>query len=73
MFGAEGNKDYRIKTIKYKALLVAGKNLPFGTIKKTRSDSFHASQALFYILLTLPCRSCLICAMLQQQSRFIPI
>jgi hypothetical protein len=36
MFGAEGNKDYRIKTIKYKALLVAGKNLPFGTIKKNK-------------------------------------
>ncbi|MCW5199861.1 hypothetical protein VU05_04030 [Desulfobulbus sp. F1] len=28
------NKKYRVKTIKYKALLVAEKNLPFGTIKK---------------------------------------
>jgi hypothetical protein len=33
MFGVEGNKDYRIKTIRYKALLVAEKTLPFGTIE----------------------------------------
>jgi hypothetical protein len=32
MLGAEGNKDYIVKTIKYKAPLVAETNLPFGTI-----------------------------------------
>ncbi|MCW5207058.1 hypothetical protein VU08_09085 [Desulfobulbus sp. F5] len=34
MLGAEGNKDYIVKTIKYKVLLVAETTLPFGTIKK---------------------------------------
>jgi hypothetical protein len=32
MLGAEGNKNYIIKTKKYKVLLVAGTTLPFGTI-----------------------------------------
>ncbi|WP_417914484.1 hypothetical protein [Candidatus Electronema sp. JM] len=41
MLGAEGNKDYTVKTIKYKTLLVAGTNPTFGNIFS--SSIIHSS------------------------------